>query len=156
MQKVLVISFSHIKFDTRVKRQISFLEKRYNVSVASYDGLDGFENFALRPTTNYFIYKAVSGLCLLLRRYNYAYHLLYGQNVKWNKEFDLIVANDIEALPLAFQQKGSAKIIFDAHEYAPRHFENKLSWRIFFQGFNKFLCQKYMPKVDGMITIGEG
>jgi len=73
-----------------------------------------------------------------------------------SKEFDLIIANDIESLPLACRIKKHEKILFDAHEFAPRHFEDKLAWRIFFQRFNKYLCKKYLPMVDEMITVGAG
>jgi hypothetical protein len=73
-----------------------------------------------------------------------------------NRSFDLIIANDIESLPLAFKIKKKEKILFDAHEFAPRHFEDKLVWRIFFQRFNKYLCKKYLPLVDEMITVGTG
>jgi glycosyltransferase involved in cell wall biosynthesis len=75
---------------------------------------------------------------------------------KCKEPFDLIIANDVESLPLAFELKKNAKIIFDAHEYAPRHFEDKLMWRIFFQPFNIHLCKKYIPKVDAMTTVGKG
>jgi len=68
----------------------------------------------------------------------------------------LIIANDVETLPLAFSVKEKAKVFFDAHEYAPRHFEDKLMWRIFFQGFNTWLCKKYIPQVAGMTTVGKG
>ena len=62
------------------------------------------------------------------------------------RKFDFIIANDIETLPLAFAFPGKPKVIFDAHEYAPRHFEDKKMWRIFFQDFNTWLCRKYIPK----------
>jgi glycosyltransferase involved in cell wall biosynthesis len=73
-----------------------------------------------------------------------------------NPNFDLIIANDVETLPIAFAFPGPPKVIFDAHEYAPRHFEDKKMWRIFFQGFNTWLCKKYIPKVHGMMTVGKG
>jgi hypothetical protein len=66
------------------------------------------------------------------------------------------VANDIDTLPLAFKFKGNTKIIFDAHEYAPRHFENNKIWKTFFQPFYIHLCKKYIPGVDGMLTVGKG
>jgi glycosyltransferase involved in cell wall biosynthesis len=72
------------------------------------------------------------------------------------EHFDLIIANDIESLPLAFAIDPRAKVLFDAHEYYPRHFEDKLSWRIFFQPFNIYLCKKYIPKVAAMMTVGTG
>ncbi len=73
------------------------------------------------------------------------------------ERFDLMLANDIESLPLAFFLKQPAtKIVFDAHEYAPRHFEDRRYWRIFFQGFNIHFCKKFIPKVDRMFTVCDG
>ncbi len=157
-KKALVISFSNLTSDARVKRQIGFLKKMgFKITAACYESADSeLELIKISPPRLSLKRKAISGILLLLKRYSKAYPLLYGNHIILKQSFDLIVANDIEALPLAFQYKGNAKIIFDAHEYAPRHFENKLSWRIFFQGFNKFFCAKYIPQVDGMITIGEG
>lgn len=158
MKRVLVISYSNLKSDARVKRQIGFLKNLgFEVTAACYDADDkDLTLVKIIPPRLSPLRKALSGLLLLTRRYTQAYQLLYGQAISLTQKFDLVVANDIEALPLAFQLKGDAKIVFDAHEYAPRHFENKLSWRIFFQGFNKFFCAKFIPRVDGMMTIGEG
>jgi hypothetical protein len=158
MKQVLVISYSNLKSDARVKRQIAFLKKMgFQVTAACYDSEDAeVKLIKIEPPNLSLVNKAKSGALLLLRRYTQAYQILYGQRLSLNQPFDLIIANDIEALPLAFQYKGHAKIVFDAHEYAPRHFENKLSWRIFFQGFNKFFCATFIPQVDGMMTIGEG
>ena len=158
MRTALVISFSNLKSDARVKRQIGFLKNLgFKITAACYDAEDPeLKVIKIKPPRLSLFNKALSGAALLLKRYTYAYQLLYGQRLDFDLSFDIIIANDIEALPLAFQIKGKEKIIFDAHEYAPRHFENKLSWRIFFQGFNKFFCAKYIPRVDGMMTIGEG
>jgi hypothetical protein len=158
MKQVLVIAFSNLKSDARVKRQIGFLKKlNFKITAACFDAEDlELKVIKIKPPRLSLFNKALSGAALLLRRYTYAYKLLYGQHLNIDQSFDLIIANDVEALPLAFHLKGKAKILFDAHEYAPRHFENKLSWRIFFQGFNKFFCAKYIPQVDAMTTIGEG
>jgi hypothetical protein len=159
MKNVLVITFSNLKTDARVKRQLSFLKgnPNFKIVVASNDGQqpDGMTALKLKPTKLSPLRKVFLSLLLLLRFYSKAYSFMYGQALHFKNEFDLIVANDIEALPLAFSLKGNAKILFDAHEYAPRHFEDRLGWRIFFQGFNKFLCKKYIPKVDAMITVGQ-
>jgi glycosyltransferase involved in cell wall biosynthesis len=72
------------------------------------------------------------------------------------RQFDLIIANDVETLPLAFAFPGNPKVVFDAHEYAPRHFEDKIMWRMFFQSFNIWLCKKYIPLTAGMMTVGKG
>jgi hypothetical protein len=105
--------------------------------------------------------KIILSLALLLGAYKIAYKILYGHN-EYNdmlkkRKFDVIIANDIEALPAAFEiAVGHSKIYFDAHEYAPRQFEDRLYWRIFFKRFTMALCKKYIPRVDGMSTINKG
>jgi hypothetical protein len=69
---------------------------------------------------------------------------------------DLIIANDIESLPLAIRIARGARVIFDAHEYSPREFEEALLWRIFFRKYICYLCNTYIPRVDGMMTVCQG
>jgi glycosyltransferase involved in cell wall biosynthesis len=66
------------------------------------------------------------------------------------------LANDIDTLPLALKLSKGRKVIFDAHEYAPREFEDSLFWRIFFQRYKTFLCRVYIPRVSGMTTVCQG
>jgi glycosyltransferase involved in cell wall biosynthesis len=116
--------------------------------------------FLVKPTPLTLFRKVVTSVFLLLRIYPVAWTLLHGYreviNRFSNEELDLIIANDIEALPLAFAINPHGKVLFDAHEYAPRHFEDKLMWRIFFQRFNIWMCKKYIPKVSAMMTVGKG
>lgn len=37
-----------------------------------------------------------------------------------NKKFDLIIANDVESLPLTLEIANGARVLLDAHEYTPR------------------------------------
>ena len=46
-------------------------------------------------------------------------------------DYALIVANDIDTLPIALMYRGRAKVIFDAHEYSPRQYETWFLWRFF-------------------------
>ena len=159
MKKILIISFSNLKTDARVSRQVVFLKNQpYDLTVACHDAnaTANVNLIKLKPISFTPLRKLLSGLLLLSRLYSMAHRFLYGQKLNLNADFDLIIANDVESLPLAYQLKGNAKVLFDAHEYAPRHFEDRLMWRIFFKGFNEFLCRKYIHKVDAMITIGEG
>ncbi|MBS1491821.1 MAG: capsular biosynthesis protein [Bacteroidetes bacterium] len=156
---ILVISFSNLKTDARVKRHVNFLlNAGHKITLVCHDAEENATITLIRvsPLKLTLVKKMISGVLLLSRLYSAAYRYLYGYQLRLNQKFDIVLSNDIETLPLAFQLKGQAKIIFDAHEYAPRHFEDKFVWRLFFQGFNKYLCQKYIPKVDRMMTIGEG
>ncbi len=162
MKKILILAFTNLMHDARVSRQIDFIKKNYVVTVVCFDAADDpeYEIIRITKTKLTLFRKAISSFFLITRLYTIAYRLLHNYSYLkkrlTHRNFDLVIANDIESLPLAFQLAPQAKVLFDAHEFAPRHFEDKLSWRIFFQGFNKYLCEKYIPKTHGMTTVGEG
>lgn len=162
MKDILVLVFSNLKHDARVTRQVNFLRKENRVTVVCFDAneIPGVTIIRINQTKLTLLRKALLGLSLISRQYGLAYKLFhnYGFIAEQlsNQSFDLIVANDIDALPLAFSLKKQAKIIFDAHEYAPRHFENNKIWKTFFQPFYIHLCKKYISKTDGMLTVGKG
>lgn len=162
MKRILVISFSDLNHDARVSRQVDFIKDEYLVTVAAYGGQEnkGYELIPITKTKFTFTHKLFTSFFLLTRWHGKAYSLLYKlssiEEALRQKTFDLIIANDVESLPLAFAIKGKARVILDAHEYAPRHFEDRLTWRIFFQPFNIYLCKKYISLVDAMITVGKG
>lgn len=161
MKRVLVIVFSNLKHDARVLRHVNFLKDEYVVTVACQDApaTTDFNVIRLPDHKLTLPKKLFSAGFLITRLHTLAYNILYPYRAfskRFSQEnYDLIIANDVETLPLAFASAGSkTKIFFDAHEYAPRHFENVLTWRIFFQPFNIYLCKKYIPRVNGMITVG--
>jgi glycosyltransferase involved in cell wall biosynthesis len=161
-KKLLIIVFSNLQHDARVRRQIDFLRDRYALTVLCFeaDEMAGVTVIRLRQTPLTFLRKAVSGILLLCRFYGSGHRILYDyshvKSVLKDEQFDLTIANDVETLPLAFELSDNRLVIFDAHEYAPLHFEDRLWWRIFFKGLNNYLCMKYIPRVKRMITIGAG
>jgi glycosyltransferase involved in cell wall biosynthesis len=162
MSRFLIISFSDLNHDARVARQIDFIKDQNDVTAICYNGREdnGYKIYRIQKTTFTLWVKILSSVYLLLRLHLRAWNVMYQarqviQDFS-NKSFDVIIANDVESLPLAFSLKGKAKIIFDAHEYAPRHFEDRWIWRIFFQPFNVYLCKKYIPLIDKMLTVGKG
>jgi hypothetical protein len=70
--------------------------------------------------------------------------------------YALVVCHDLDLLPMATASAGTAKIVFDAREYYPRHFEDSRSWRFFYQPLNRYLCATYLPSCDRVITVSEG
>lgn len=161
-KKILILVFSNLKKDARVSRQIDFLKSQYDVTVVCYDAEPkGFSFIPIKQVKLSLFTKLFLLILLALRSFRKAIHTLYPYNeVKQkigNEEFDLIIANDVETLMLAFDlSKSNTKVIFDAHEYAPRHFEDKFVWKLFFQPMNIFLCKKYLHQTHGMMTIGQG
>lgn len=162
MKRILILAYSDLNHDARVARQIDFLSERYLLTIACFDApkTETNEIFYIKRIKPGLLQKAIGSILLLSGLFEAAYKVIYDFPVLRKqlerRNFDLIIANDIESLPLAFKIKKKEKVLFDAHEFAPRHFEDKLVWRIFFQRFNKYLCKKYLPMVDQMITVGSG
>jgi hypothetical protein len=71
--------------------------------------------------------------------------------------YDIILANDIDTLPMALGLKGpETKIIIDCHEYHPLEFEEDVSWVKETKPYNEYLCKEYLPKADLMFTVCKG
>ena len=161
MKKVLVLVFSNLRHDARVKRQVNWLREKYEVTVVCFDADDmpGVRFVRIKQTKLGIVRKALLALSLTFRAYRTAYHLFHDYAHvarELNAPYDAVIANDIDTLPLAFEIQAGARVVFDAHEYAPRHFENNRTWRIFFQRFYIELCKQYIPRVSAMLTVGEG
>ncbi len=86
------------------------------------------------------------------REYREAYDALKG------RRFDLIHANDLNALPLAVRlsREGGGKVLFDAHEYSPgQGYRNKTS-EFFFKAYRSGLLKRFGPAAHAMLTVSEG
>jgi len=161
MRRILILAFSDLRHDARIARQVNFLQQAYALTVVCFDAPDlpGVTLLRIHKPRLTWWRKGIAGVALLLRWHALGHRLLYHySNVRENlrqQQFHLVIANDVESLPLAFDF-APAKVMFDAHEYAPRHFEDKRVWRIFFQRMNLFLCRTYIPRVASMTTVGAG
>jgi hypothetical protein len=161
-KKALILVFSNLKHDARVSRQVQWLSVLADTTLVCFDAdeIPGIRIVRIKQTPLTLIRKAWLATLLLLRQFNRAYNVFHDYNFLkkqfHDEHFDLIVANDIDTLPLAFSLSSKSKIIFDAHEYAPRHFENNKTWTFFFQPFNVYLCKTFIPRVDAMLTVGKG
>lgn len=70
--------------------------------------------------------------------------------------YDLVVANDARALPLAFDAKGSAMVLADMHEWAPEERSSIFIWRVLVGPYMAHLCAKYLPLTTASTTVSAG
>lgn len=162
MKSVLVLSVSDLGRDPRVHRQLGCLAKIHNVTAAGLAApkVDGVRFIPMIQQSTA-LQRIWAAALLLLRQYETYYwsrsHVLSILQGIGGRTFDVIVANDLNTLPLALRlANGKARVIFDAHEYAPREFEDWFLWRVFFQRYAHIFCKKYLPQVDGMMTVCQG
>lgn len=70
--------------------------------------------------------------------------------------YDLVVANDARAFPLAFAAAGTAPVLADMHEWAPEERATVLVWRVLVGPYMKHLCKKYLPRAASVISVSKG
>ena len=161
METILILAFSNPATDPRVNRQIRFLRDTYRVIAVglAHPEVEGVEFIPItkmrKGSPN-----PLAFLQILFHRYDHWYwqqkHVIDAFNKLSNVHADLILANDLQTLPLALKVAKGAKVILDAHEYAPRQYEDVLSWRLLFQDYSTHLCREYIPRVHGMTTVCQG
>jgi hypothetical protein len=160
-RKILIISFSNLKSDPRVKRQINYFKEFYEITTV------GLADSEIENVTHIDVYSEFNKMNFIIPLPK----LLLGlfESYYWNleeikltlekitgKQFDIIIANDADALPVALKIKGNAKVIFDAHEYSPEENNDSLRWRILFKKYKTNLIKKYAQKADFMLTVCDG
>jgi len=165
MKKALVLVYSKLRHDARVKRQIGFLSENFEVTVAAFGDVSHANHhfIDLKPGSLGLLRKIMIAVWSLLGQYRRAWNTFHPYSGRLknhnNHLWDIIISNDVETLPLAFQikkKRPAARIILDAHEYAPRHFEDRWWWRLIFQPMNIWCCNEFIPRLDAMFTVGKG
>lgn len=162
MKKVLIISFTDLSSDPRVNRQIRFLKDEYKVIAVGkkspeIEGVDFIDCGRIVKTWK----EKVRDVFKLLGGYYESYywsanHIKVCLEKLKDINVDVIIANDIDSLPLALKIARNSKVIFDAHEYSPKEFEDLFYWRMLYQKYREYLCARYINQSDAMMTVCEG
>ena len=161
MKTILILAFSNLAVDPRVNRQIRFLMDTYRVIAVglAHPEVEGVEFIPVTKIKRRYP-SPLGVLQMLFHRYDDWYwqqnHVLEAFKKLSTVHADLILANDLQTLPLALKVARGAKVVLDAHEYAPRQNEDVLSWRLLIQNYATYLCRKYIPQVHAMMTVCPG
>lgn len=156
---ILVVAFSDLAHDPRADRQIRLLARRYRVTAAGYADarVPGVAFVPVPRAPRSMAGKVLGAASLKLGLFENYYwttsDIMHAYRALKAEAFDLILANDINTLPLACRLGSRHGIIFDAHEYAPREYEDRFLWRFLFQRYNDYLCRRYLAAANGMLTV---
>jgi glycosyltransferase involved in cell wall biosynthesis len=68
---------------------------------------------------------------------------------------DAVSANDWDALAVAVEasERTGARVVFDAHEYAPLQFENRRWWSLVDEPHRRYILSRSAPSVDASMTV---
>lgn len=164
MMRLLILSFSLVARDPRVMRQLELLDEQFDLHVAGYgprpEGWQGTYYPIDIPRPYTLISKVMAGLQLSVGMFDFFYwrekHVEQALMLLRNIQFDLVVANDMHALPLSFKLKSRYGVLYDAHEYSPLEFSESLKWRATLGRLNSYFCKKYIPCLSAMTTVCHG
>lgn len=71
------------------------------------------------------------------------------------RSFDLVVANEARALPVAHHVAGQSPVWGDMHEWAPEERVQVLSWRLLVKPFMTYVCRKYLPRTQSVTVVND-
>lgn len=157
--RVLVISFTDPNRDPRVSRQVSTLAGRCELVVCARGPVDDDRVTSVTlDTMPGYVDRTTGMLATSARRFERAYW-----SGIWVREaleklaayrFDVVLANDIETVPLALRLSGGqSRVMVDAHEYEPRHWDDQWLFNTVYRPYWEYICSTYLPQVDGMVSV---
>jgi len=162
MKRILVLCYSQLHRDPRVRRQLHFLRERYALTAAglSDPAIEGVEYVQLlypRPRW----WGALAAARLALHRYEAFYwgglHIRHTLAALGGRSFDLIIANDLNTLPDAARlaRACGARLLLDAHEYEPGQ-SDSATFKLLLRPYWIALCRRWLPAADRMISSSPG
>jgi glycosyltransferase involved in cell wall biosynthesis len=147
--------------DARVLRQLRVLAQHGEVTSLGYGPTPGGVTRHLQVDDDApSLPRSIPGvLGLALRRHERvelaAGGLRQARALVGSERFDLVVANDARALPLAFAVAQGAPVWADMHEWAAEEFSHVLTWRTLVGPLMDDLCRRYLPRSAAVTTVCE-
>jgi glycosyltransferase involved in cell wall biosynthesis len=156
---MLILSFSPIVGDARVLKQVARFATRFDVVTCGYGPApDGVSEHIRIPDDQR--YDDLDGRLITLRQYRRAYWALGA--VRWTRRrlaaraFDIAIANDVEAVPVALRVKPRHGVLADLHEYSPRLHEDNALWRRRIAPWFEWLCRRYVRRAASWSSVSQG
>lgn len=161
--RLLILSFSGIAADPRVRKQVALFSPEYDVVTVGYGHApDGVVEHVevprsidpLRPNFRHLM------ALLALRRYRRVY--FGSRRVKYVLEhvspgsMDIVLANDVIAVPLALELEPRRGVHADLHEYASRQREEERWWRTLVGPFQAWMAKNYVTQTSSVTTVSPG
>ncbi len=161
--RILCVSFSPIYADSRVLRQLEVLKQHGNVTTVGYGSApEGVARHIEVPEGASSLPETPLGVAKLALHLHKAVELKAPgekavlEEVLSSGPYDLVVANDARAFPLAFAAAGGAPVLADMHEWAAEERATVLVWRLLVGPYMEYLCKKYLPRAAAVTSVSAG
>ncbi|SFR95695.1 Glycosyl transferases group 1 [Microbacterium sp. cf046] len=156
---LLILSFSPIASDARVLKQVEAFRDDYAVTTCGYGPTpDGVARHVRIPDD--VLHNVLHDGRITRKAYKRAYWSLW--SVKWVRKhlkrgaYDIVLADDVEAVPLALRLRPKYGTHADLHEYSPLLHEDWEGWRAKITPYVEWLCSEYVAHADSWSTVSGG
>lgn len=159
--RLLILSYSDIRSDARVLKQVNLFRDLYDVTTCGYgDAPDGVAEHVEIPKE--FMNLRLYGRFITAKQYRLAYWKVDAVRASWNLlrdrkgYFSAILANEIESLPVALRLKPQRGVLSDLHEHYPSMHEENPGWLRRISPYYAWLCKTYLPRASESTTVSAG
>ncbi len=163
-KRLLILGLTDLSRDPRIDRQISGLKEAFEVTSCGFRPSKHSEvpHIKLEFSAASCIEKVMMAAFTMLGFAAMAFWVAarnraIAANLSAVQKFDIVLANDIESLPLALylKRKTGAKVHFDAHEWYAGQFQGSFRFYLKNRWADLFLARN-MRSVDSLSTVSQG
>lgn len=163
--RLLILSISDIGADARVLKQVRAFADEYDVTTCGLGESpdERVRHLRIDPRVPSVIGRLApygNAVLLRLRRYRSLYWvdpLVRRARARLRGlTFDVVIANDIDTVPLALTIADGARVHADLHEYFPGLHDDVPAWVRLRKPYFDWLIRTFATKAKSVTTVGEG
>lgn len=161
--RLLILSFSPLYRDARLLKQIRGFASQYDVTTC------GFGPAPHPDVTHVEIQPQVPATRLMslwnvaqtaVRSFGRVYwgtgYVRTARTLLAGRQFDVVLADDIDAVPLAVDLFGGERVHADLHEHWPTLNEDVPRWRVLRAPYYRWLVRRFVSRAASVTTVSEG
>lgn len=155
---VLVLSFSRLVGDARVLKQVRRLSVDHEVISCGYGPPPpGVAGHLQIPDE---VVNRLNGRLITARAYPAVERSQAAVRWVWGRiprgSVDVVLANDLDAIPVALQLAPRYGVHADLHEFFPLLHEDDPAWLRRIAPYQDWLCRRYLPRCAAVSTVSAG
>ncbi|KIP51858.1 glycosyltransferase [Leucobacter komagatae] len=155
---LLIVSFSDIANDARVKKQIALFADQFRVTTCGRGSAirEDVEHIQLSAGSSRAREILQAGL-LRVGFWRGAFALepevRVARKLLKGRHFDVAISNDLESVPVAAERVGYDRTVADLHEYWPGLHDQLSKWVTLRQPYFRWMIRKFVARTGAAITV---
>ncbi len=159
-KRLLIISFSDISQDARVRKQVELFAEHYDVTTCGFGeaARDDVEHLPLCGRVSR-LFKYLEAVALRAHLYSFVYRWhprsREARRALRGRSFDAVLANDLDTVEVAHTVVESRRVHADLHEYFPGLHDQNPAWVRLRKPFFEWILRRYVAFVGSVTTVSD-